>query len=223
MSPHAHVLAPLLRVSSRARPHEPSRTYTGQWSMRKATHTCPSNSRYYRTHTHTHTRTHAHTTGARNESLTERERERQRETLRSVGASSAGTVPRSVGVGIKSSRNRSMSPLAPPPLSPPPAFPLRPGLLSFGPANTLRRQPATHTHSLSLSLAHSTRARMHARAQELPLDLVCGAGFVGAFGLALPSTESATGTATLQAQRTLDALRHIQYHKYTKRKNTRRF
>jgi len=61
---------------------------------------------------------------------------------------------------------------------------------------------------------------MHARTQELPLDLVGGAGFVGAFGLALPSIESATGTAILQAQRTLDALRHIQYHKYTKRKNT---
>ena len=124
---------------------------------------------------------------------------------------------------MKSSRNRSMSPLPPPPPPlapppPPPAFPLRPGLLSFGAANTLRRQPATHTHSLAL--AHSTRARMHARTQELPLDLVGGAGFVGAFGLALPSIESATGTAILQAQRTLDALRHIQYHKYTKRKNT---
>ena len=111
----------------------------------------------------THTRTHAHTTGSRNESLTERERERQRETLRSVGASSAGTVPRSVGVGIKSSRNRSMSPLAPPPLSPPPAFPLRPGLLSFGAANTLRRQPATHTHSLSRSLTAHAHACTHVR------------------------------------------------------------
>ena len=47
---------------------------------------------------------------------------------------------------------------------------------------------------------------MHARTQELPLDLVGGAGFVGAFGLGLPSIESTAGTAILQAQTTLGAL-----------------
>jgi hypothetical protein len=114
-----------------------------------------------RTHTHnTHTHTHTHSLS---ESITGRERKRKRETLRSVGTGSVGLVPRSVGDGMKSSRNRSMSPLAPPPPPlapppPPPAFPFRPGLLSFGAANTLRRQPATLSLSLSLSLSLTAHA-----------------------------------------------------------------